>query len=318
MYGTSEHLAECPDLGPECASSPPPVPYYHHVELLASDITLDAAYGLTPWLAAEARLVLRIVDTTPTYREQDGTPKLVPNDIHHHDTTLVGPGDPWLVARFAGRFGKLTTAARLGITFPLGATQPDPYALGAEGEWHEHTQLGTGTFVPIVGVGASYAFDPIVLSGSFLGFFSFYENDDGFRAPARYFGAVRGSWPLLEQTLIPYVTVDVAGETEEIWHGSPGLEGSNVRADLLLGGGIQWEFTKDWMLDFSLRGRAARFTSARGFEYPGVAQLAISTHFGGGARVIAAARRRAALSLQAASGTTAANFGCRASRAEAR
>jgi hypothetical protein len=278
VYGTSGHLAECPDLGPACNSATPPTPYNHHVELIASDTSLDGSYGLLPWLAVEARFTLRVVDTTPTYSEIDGSPKLVPNEIHHHDRTIVGPGDAWLVARFGSRFGDLTTAARLGLSLPLGLTQPDPYKLGAEGKSHEHTQLGTGTLVPIVGLGLSYRLEPVILSASVLGLFSLYENGQGFRAPTRYFMSVRASLPVLDKKLIPYVAADVSGETEEIWHGAPGLEGSNVRADLLLGGGLAWEFTEAWQLELNLRGRAARFTSAAGFNYPGLVQIAVSMH----------------------------------------
>lgn len=281
LHGTAGHLAKCPDLGPECASAPPPVPYYHHVELIASDTSIDGSYGLTPWLAVEARLSMRVVDTTPTYRELDGSPKLVPDDIHHHDHTIAGPGDPWLVARFGAAAGNLTAAARLGLSLPLGLTQPDPYRLGAEGKWHEHTQLGTGTFLPIVGLGLSYRIEPVIVAASGLCFFSLYRNEHGFQAPTRYFASTRATLPWLEYKLFPYLAVDVSGETEELWNGRPGLEGSNVRADLLVGGGLAWQLTDAFQVELSVRGRAARFTGAAGFDYPGLAQLAVSWHMDG-------------------------------------
>lgn len=255
------------------------MPYYHRVELVASDVNLDVAYGLTTWFAAEARLTLRVVDTTPSYRELDGTPKLVPDDIHHHDRTLVGPGDPWIVGRFGSSFGDLVTAARVGFSVPLGSTEPDPYELGEEGEWHEHTQLGTGTVVPIVGVSLSYAAGPVDLSLSAIGFFSLYANGHGYRAPARYFAGVRASMPLLSGALSPFATLDVAHETNEIWHGLPGLEGNTLRTDLLLGGGLSWEFVKDFHAELAIRGRLFRFSQGVSFDSPGFAQLSVSTHF---------------------------------------
>jgi hypothetical protein len=247
------------------------------VELVAADVSLDGAYGIAPWLAVEARFVLRVVDTTPTYFELDRTPKQVPNDIHHHDETLVGPGDPWLMARFGGSFGKLVTAARFGLSLPLGSTAPDPYALGAQGKWHEHTQLGTGTVVPIVGLGLSYPAGPVDLSLSALGLFSVYANGYGYRAPARYFAGIRADVPLFARRLSPFVTVDLAHETDEIWHGALGLEGSSRRTDLLVGGGFSWEFAPKWRLELGVRGRVLKLSSAPGFDSPGVAQLAVST-----------------------------------------
>jgi hypothetical protein len=280
-YGVAEHLAECPDLGPECNDPVPPTPYHHRVELYASDVNLDVAYGLTTWLAAEARLTLRIVDTTPTYREQDGAPKLVPDDIHHHDRTLVGPGDPWLVVRLGGAYGKLTTAARAGFTIPLGQTEPDPYALASEGKWHEHTQLGTGTVMPIVGAGLAYDTGPVALSVSALGFFSLYQNPHGFRPPARFFAGIRASVPLLAGALTPFATVDLAHEANEIWHGLPGLEGNTLRTDLLVGAGLSWELVKDFRAEIVGRGRVGRFSQGVSFDTPGFLQLVVSTHLDG-------------------------------------
>jgi hypothetical protein len=279
LYGTASHLAECPDLGPECKSPTPPTPFYHHVALFMTDAGLDASYGIVPWLAAELHLTLRIVDTTPTYSERDGTSKLVPNDIHHHDETIVGPSDPWLVLRFAGATGKLTTAARLGVSLPVGSTQPDPYKLGAEGKPHEHTQLGTGTFMPIIGLGLSYPIEPVQLSASALALFSIDENSKGYRAPSRYFFSVRASLPLVSGKLIPYVAAELPHETQELWNGSPGLEGSNVRTELLLGGGLAWEFLPAWQVELGVRARAVRFTTAAAFDYPGLLQFGLSTHF---------------------------------------
>jgi hypothetical protein len=276
LYGSAGHLAECPDLGPACNQSPPPVPYYHHVALVLSDVTADVAYGLTESMAIEGRFVLRIVDTTPTYNELDGSQKFVPNDIHHHDRTMVGPSDPWLVLRVGASVGKLQTAARLGVSFPLGRTEPDPYALAAEGKWHEHIMMGTGTFLPIVGLGLSYPVGSFEVSGSMLGLFSVYENSDGFRAPTRIFGGLRVGYPLKSLKITPNLTADIAHESAEIWHGAYALEGFNARTDVLVGAAVQWEFAPLWRLEGAIKARVLRLTDAPAFNYPGLAQLSIS------------------------------------------
>lgn len=279
LVGTSSHLATCPDLGPACKDPTPPRPYNHHVGLFTGEIALDASYGIAPWLAAEVRFPLRLVSTKPTYSEQDGRPKQVPDDIHHHDETLVGPADPWLVLRFSGALGKLTTAARLGASLPLGKTQPDPYALAAEGKWHEHTQFGAGTFLPLVGIGASYAREPVQLSASGLGLFSLYENSYGFRAPSQFFFSVRATATLLAGALRPYVVADLPHQTEELWGGALGAEGPTARTELLLGGGLTWAFSAPWSVDIGLRVRVAHFTDAATFNYPGLLQLGFGTRF---------------------------------------
>lgn len=277
IVANTSHLAECPDLGPECASPTPPVPYNHHVDLFMTDVTFDASYGVAPWLAVEARLAVRAVDVTPTYTEQDGTPKLVPNDIHHHDETLIGVTDPWLVLRFGAAWGKLITGARLGVTLPLGRTEEDPYQLGAEGKRHQHIQFGTGTFVPVVGIEASYALESLELSVAALGFFSVYENKKGFWAPSRYFLNVRATLPLREGKVRPYIAMDMPHETLELWGGAPGLEGSNVRTEILFGGGLAWRFYAPWTAEVGVRARVASLTDAATFNYPGIFQLGLAT-----------------------------------------
>ena len=279
LVASTRHVEDCPDLGPACAQKPGPTPYVHHVDLFASELGLDASYGIAPWLALEARLGLRIVKITPTYSELDGTPKSVPNDIHHHDETLVGPTDPWLVVRTGGALGKLVTAARLGVTLPLGRTEPDPYVLAAAGQSHEHIQFGTGTVVPIVGGGLAYRAAPVELSLSALAFFSLYANDKGFRAPSRWLLSTRATLPLGGGAFRPYVAADLTHEGRETWHGAPGSE-STTRTDLLLGGGVSWEFAPPWSVDLGLRARTLHAASGATFDYPGILQLGLSTHFG--------------------------------------
>jgi hypothetical protein len=277
IVASTSHLAECPDLGPECSSPTPPIPYNHHVDLFMNEVNLDVSYGIAPWLAVEGRVALRTVDVTPTYSERDGTPKLVPNDIHHHDETLIGVTDPWLVLRTGAALGKLITSARLGVTLPVGRTEPDPYKLGAEGKRHQHIQFGTGTFVPVVGIGASYAFESLELSLSALGLFSAYANDAGFRAPSRYFLNARATIPFRQGKVRPYVAFDMPHETLELWNGAPGLEGSNVRTEILFGGGLLWRFFPPWAAEVGFRARIASLTDAASFDYPGILEIGIST-----------------------------------------
>lgn len=277
---TVSHVADCPDLGPECFDGgPPPTPYNHHVELWNSEIALDASLGLASWLALEVRAALRIVDVTPTYSELDGTPKEVPDDIHHHDETLVGPSDPWIVGRVGALRSDWVTTARLGFTLPIGSTEPNPYVLGRRGESHEHIQLGTGVVMPIVGGGVAYVGGPVDGSLSYLGIYGLYENGEGFRPPSRTFLELRAALPLLERKVEPFVVLDLAHEGEELWDGRPGLESSNIRSDILVGGGVSWTFIPDFTVDASLRGRVARLTDAAAFDQSVAIGLGLRTAF---------------------------------------
>lgn len=279
------HLAECPDLGPECFQpGPRPTPYYHHVSEVIAETALDASLGVTSWLALETRWSLRVTDVTPTYSEQDGTPKEVPDDIHHHDETLVDAGDPWLLTRLAATQGDFLGTFRLGASFPLGRTEPDPYALGREGKSHEHLQAGTGTVVPIVGFGLSYAIAPaspypVTLGLSGVGFFNAYENSEGFRAPVRLYANQRTAVSFLDRTLTPSIEVTLAHESEEYWQGEVGLEGSNVRSEVYLGAGLDWRFYDTWSAGLSTRARVATLTDAATFTSYGLFSLSLTKSF---------------------------------------
>ena len=277
---TVTHVAECPDLGPECFSGgPAPTPYNHHVDQVIAETVLDASLAITSWFAVDTRWSFRIADVNPTYSELDGTPKQVPNDIHHHDETLFDITDPWLLGRFAASRGNFVGIARLGLSFPIGRTEEDPYRLGRQGKSHEHLQAGTGTFVPIVGFGMAYTIAPVTIALGGIGFFNFYESSKGYRAPARLYGNHRVSVALLDGKLTPFVEATLAHEGEEYWHGEVGLEGSNVRTEVFLGGGIGWRFSDPWTLEATVRGRVAALTDAPAFKQSGLFSLALSTSF---------------------------------------
>jgi hypothetical protein len=250
----------------------------HHIALAMSETSFDVGYGLSRWLALEGRFAVRVVDVTPTYTELDGTPKTVVDDIHHHKETLVGPADPWLLVRVGASSGRWITAARAGVTLPLGSTVPDPYVLGREGLPHEHIQLGTGTVVPVVGGAVAYAAPSVELSLVALGFFSFYTNDNGYRAPMRGFVSARGTFPLPSLRLRPYVATDFVHDGPELWHGVVGAD-TYTRSDLLAGGGVAWRFAPKWEADVGFRVLLAKLATGTSLDYPGLVQLGLATHF---------------------------------------
>jgi hypothetical protein len=286
IFGRARHEADCPDLGPECNGPTPPTPIIHDVALFATDVALDAAYGVAPWLALEARAPLRVVKTTPKFYTLDGQQLDRPNDIHHHDETLWGPGDPWLIARFSAARGDVVWVSRVGLTFPVGRTEEDPYRLAMLGLRHEHIQLGTGTFVPIVGGGVAWLGRPVQLAASALGFFSAYANAKGYQAPPRFYVTTRAALPLADGAVRPYAGAYYTHEGVEKWHGDFGMEGTTPVNDLLLGGGIEWTFVRPWAVDIGARFRVARFTEAATFDYPAVLVVGVSTEIDVAERVV--------------------------------
>lgn len=284
--GSTEHVSLCPDLGPGCGTANPPTPYWHRVDQVTAESWLDVALGLTRWLAVEARLAVRVVDSTPTFRGLSGAPLSV-DDPHHRDETLVGVPDPWLLLRFAGASGPFVASARVGVTLPLGKTEEDPYALGRLGMEHQHVQFGTGTIVPIVGAGLAARVGPLDLGASAIAFFSLYANDAGFRAPSRGLVGARVGWPLASGRVVPSASLDVLAEGVELWGGRPGEE-ANARADLLVGLGLAFVPVEPWQLDVGFRRRLVSLTDAAALRSPGWLSLSVGTHFDLGPKTKAA------------------------------
>lgn len=295
------HVAECPDLGPQCfddeqqagsapqggaqplhhpGDHPDTTPYNHHLDQVMAETILMASLGITPYFGIDARWSLRITSVDASFSELDGIPKRVPDEIHHRDETLVDPTDPWLLGRLAGSSGDFVSIVRFGLSFPVGRTEPDPFRAGRQGESHQHLQAGTGTFVPILGFGMSYTIAPVTLGLGGIGFFSMDENGHGYRAPSRFYANQRTVVSLLEGVLAPFADISVAHITQEYWQGLPGLEGSAVRTELYLGGGLTYRFADAWSVDAMASGRVATFTEAPTFKTYGLFSLGLTARFG--------------------------------------
>ncbi len=271
------HIEDCPDLGPQCNGPVKPTPYYHHVDEVVTDTSLYASLALTRSFAIDTKLSVRATHVDPTYSELDGAPKLVPNDIHHHYETIGGVTDPWLIARWSAGARHFVINTRLGTSFPLGNTVPDPDILGREGKWHEHLQDGSGTFIPIVGFGMSVAFAPVTMTLDATGLFSFYANPKGYQAPTRIYATHRVAVSLFHGALTPAADITLLHEGEEYWHDQLGDAGSNIRTELYVGGALAWQFYGPWSLEGSASVRAHSVAAAQTFKSGGIFSLAVST-----------------------------------------
>ena len=157
-------------------------------------------------------------------------------DIHHRNETLAGVGDPWLMLHRGWLAGRWSIAGRAGVTFPLGRTEPNPFALGDLGLPHQHIQFGTGTFDPVVGAAAGRRWGETAFTLTGLARFIVAENDHGYQAGNRYYGDASvarraGPWGVS-------LGLNVLREQAERWDGQVRTEEGNLgRTDLLLAAG---------------------------------------------------------------------------------
>lgn len=230
----STHVAECPDLGPTCASTNPPKPYQHDLTNWSYGATLDAALGVTSWLSFAAQLPLRALTTRVKYTDLNGEPYVPdPPDTHHRDRTLVGLGDPAVLAVFGRAFEHVGFSVRAGALLPFGDTlDTDPFEAGREGVVHEHAQFGSGTVRPTLGSALGLELGAIGLDAWTAGVLSLTANSIGYKPGQRFVAGGRVSTTFHTRALFG-LGAEVSHESTETWQGEQQEEGNLGRTDVV-------------------------------------------------------------------------------------
>jgi hypothetical protein len=238
--GTTVHVvheAGCRDLS-NCAEVPAQPAYLHDQHLYPLELRLAAEYGLSETFGVEVQLPFRSVTTTIEYTTPEGAPyEPLDPGIHHRDETIAGLADPWLLLRMGVRVERWWLAARPGISLPLGRTEEDPFELGDQGLRHQHIQLGSGSFDPVLVLEASRAFGDVRWQLFAQGQLPLYENRHGYRAPFRVYGGTSLGTHLIGG-LAGALGVEAFHEAAERWNGELRQDGNLGRSELL--GAATW------------------------------------------------------------------------------
>lgn len=232
-----------------------PAMVVHDQHIVNSESRLAAELGVTSWLSLGLVVPLRVFHTTIRYLDANGREVAIDNPfVHHHNETLTGLGDPLVLGRAARSLGGFMVGVRAGVSVPLGRTEPDPFELGDLGLPHEHSQFGTGTFAPILGLDAARLIHGVRLDAFALSIQSLYANSHGYRAGDRYAGGVGAASALGTKRFRFRATVEGQHETAETWHGIVHTdEGNTGRTDILAGVEATWRMTDDWHLGLSAK-----------------------------------------------------------------
>jgi hypothetical protein len=226
------HEAGCRDVA-DCEKVPAQPLYLHDQGLYPAELRASVEYGLSAHFGVELQLPLRMVGATIEYTTPEGERyQPLDSDVHHRDEVVVGPADPWLLLRIGHSFDGVWLAARPGVTLPLGSTEEDPFALGDRGERHQHIQLGTGTFDPILVLEASSTLSEWELAFFAQGQASLYENSHGYRAPWRVAGGASLGHELVKK-LSGSVGLESFHEAAERWTGEIRQDGNLGRTEIL-------------------------------------------------------------------------------------
>jgi len=253
----------------------------HDQSIVNSETRLVGELGLASWLAAGVVLPFRVFDTHIRYLDPgSGDVVQIENPtLHHRNEVLAGVADPWLLARVAKMIGGFTISARFGTTIPLGSTVPNPFLLGDEGVPHEHTQFGTGTFEPILGLETYRSFAGVTLDAYFLTLQSLYENGYGYKAGNRYALGLGAASNLGTDRWRFRTTLERSSETAESWSGMVyTTEGNIGRTDVLAGVEAAYRIDDDWRAALAVKVPLYTHVIGGQIDTPLYVSLTLSTH----------------------------------------
>jgi len=279
-YDTS-HEAHCPDLGPACATATPPQPYHHDQTIVTADAVLDAQLGVLRWLAVAINVPLRSNTSRIRYTDEQGRPyEPSPPDTHHRDRTLVGLGDPSVLAIVGRTYGAAGFSVRVGSMLPIAPTyHDDPYRAGREGREHEHVVFGRGIFRPILGANAGVSFGSVGLDSWFAATLSPYAASVGYRPGHLFDLGVRASTGLGLESWRFGLGGEVLHETAESWGGQVNADGNLGRTDVLALGTVRWSMWRAGGVFAAVRVPLWVHVVGAQLTYPAIVQLGVSGAF---------------------------------------
>lgn len=276
----SSHHSHCPDIGPICQVRDEP-PQQHHTTLYLTDIRVIAEYGLVRNLAVQAMLPFRVVGTNTTFSDAAGRPVMLDYvNIHHRNEVLVGVGDAQLFLHGATKLGGFNLGGRAGVSVPFGRVSPNPFRLGDEGLPHQHVQLGTGTFDPLLGLDVSRDFGRFSLAAFGFAQAPLYAGPHGYQAGTRLAGGALASSTFGLTRPIFRLGVLALHEFAERWDGRvPEEDGNLGRTDLFVGLGVTVPLAGDWSINVDVRGRVWGQVVGGQLQMPVVLEVSIGRLF---------------------------------------
>ncbi len=257
-------------------------PEWHDVTLYFTELRLHTAYSFTDWLALDLLWSLRVVVQRFVLEDLATRMPISPPfgvELHHRNETLVGLTDPWLSLRAGKTLGRWAFVGRLGATFPVGNTVPNPFELAREGKVHEHIQFGTGTVDPFGEAEVRRLIGRFTLSAVVLAKLTLYQNSNGYKAGDQVAASLRAWSDLWTHRWTFMLGASVINEQAETWNGVEEEEGNLGRTDLMLDTSISVQLPRGVIL--SLAARIPVFTIAAGEQLatPAIVELSVTRLF---------------------------------------
>lgn len=260
------HPAGCADLN-DCDEGPVQPLHDHQVLLVPVELGFSGEWAFDDRWGVEASLPVRSVWASVSYQTPDGA-DYVPLDagVHHRDETVAGLADGRMMARYSQSVAGVWVAARLGSTVPLGATEEDPFSAGEVGKKHQHIQLGSGAFEPLVSLDATWGGISHQTTAYATLQLPLYANDKGFEAGRRLLGGAQFGWKAAPDLLLSLIG-EVGHDGGDRWQGAVRSDGMPGLTEVRSGASLLWR-SEALTLQASLRVPVYRLREASA-EEPG-------------------------------------------------
>ena len=177
-------------MSPDQYEAAPPGGVQAHEHVLRFDLMgIDArvALALTPALEVEVRVPFRWAFIEARFLDDEGQQLTDFTSIHHRTETISGVGDIGLEWRYRILGGGHPVSWRwdivLGLTFPTGGIEPDPFELGRQKRVHQHLFFGTGTVNPVASLEVEKSFRHLSVQALSRWEGALYSNRYGYTGP---------------------------------------------------------------------------------------------------------------------------------------
>ena len=178
------HAASCPEISPVDCEQFDIIDHEHHQTMLLMRFQPTFSIGLGRGWQTMVRVPYDIKQMRIEYTDLQGNPYDPPyGNIHHRNETLTGLGDSELeIQYFWSPRNKWVVGGGLGSTLPFGRTEEAPYLRASRSLKHQHIQMGSGAFNPILSATVVWSAHRWGFSAQTTGKLALYENSKDYRA----------------------------------------------------------------------------------------------------------------------------------------
>lgn len=252
MFVAHKVILDQREIDPKTGKPRPVQAARHEVFLWTMDLNVTTRLGILRWLDVRARLPLRFVHVEAKFRGDSGEILEGYQSIHHRNETLVGIGDPELQFGFRpvsfSRKQPILFEFGVGLSFPLGRTEPDPYAAGREGREHQHIMFGSGTFDPMGFLTLGYIGPLFQIYANFFARGALYKNHYGFQRGPQIKGSTSFESGFGLKTWSFQLQVALMRQWAGLWNGIVDPDSASGRTDLLVGMAVFWRPNASWQV----------------------------------------------------------------------